>query len=465
MPASKTLSDAELACIKTDDFSHLQFGFEQETQSIAGCTLYNIYTMTNYWATNSVIDVPRLEAAKEAALAVFLDEPERLLRLWTFYGAYFGTVKNIFTTRNPEMATLLPFEFAILEYFKTKNIDFDKFMKLDMYPSDGSAELFRQLEKDKVTTAQILECVIQHPMVHRYIFKLAKEQATINIRTNDYKIPAKIANPEFPYVSTESQNFLQNLFPTLSPLLEAVGDGSVSGVELKPIRPLTYEETQTVTSSMFQMPMLVDTHCSFHIHVSIKNNIAAQYDEKLQMFMCEYIVANLDKVPATCLERWRNTGQLNRYFAFKQGSEKYTFVSFCRRFKTWEFRCFGNIQDQQDAMMCIKLAALAYKYALRRKNRETKAVLAPAVSKSFLILKKTLTACLADPKQTPKEAFTAIAAQDKATRVGRYSKQELVNLTRLSRSNEQRNECQSRVEITDEDAGEAVRLILSKRTA
>jgi len=460
MPASKTLSDVEIACIKTDDFSSLQFGFEQETQSVGGCTIDNVHSMISYWEYNSKIDVTKLNEAKKQAIVVFLNDHEKFMRLWSYHGAYFSAAREMFLDKRTDLAELIPFEFAILEYYKTKNISFD-----DVMNSDGSNPLGviqRQLSKDKVTGAQILESVRQNESVYNHIRLLAEEQAVKDVRTSNYRVPELISDPTFPFVALKREDFIKNLFPKLSPLIEAVGDGSVSGFELKPIRPLTFEETQVATDSLFQIPMHVDTRCSFHVHVSVKNNNSAQYDEKLQMYMCEYIVANLDKVPDSCLERWRNTNQLNRYFAFQHGSQKYTFVSFCSKFKTWEFRCFGNIQDQEDAMMCIKIAGLAYKYALRRKNRDAKAMLAPSAAKSFLILKKTLTACLEDTTRIPKEVFTEIAAQDKASRIGRYSKNELTHLNRHVRTNET---YESRFEVSEEQASAAVKRILSRRTA
>lgn len=194
------------------------------------------------------------------------------------------------------------------------------------------------------------------------------------------------------------------------PLLTCVGDGSVNGPEVKPTRPASFAECKEACDLLFKNEMVVDTQCSFHVHVSVKGESKSSYDRKLQLFMLEFLVGNISNIPESCKERWKNKSQMARYCTIHPSEGKYSFIHFHPRFKTWEFRCFGNISNAKDAVRCIELAARAYRYALRRMAARARPLVTGATSnKMFFLLKKTLYACLSENEtssfSSPKEIF------------------------------------------------------------
>lgn len=463
-----TLSEQELGFIKSEDFSHLRFGFEQETQTVAGCTLDNIHRMINYWHQNSEIDSAAAEVAKKNMVEASMTDPEMLMKAFSYYGAatrYIAQYARVpMSVRDYERS--IPLDYAVILYYRNLGVEF---FPQDSTLSDSQlALIFRsRIEEDKLNFQAVIDSpVFEKPEninFKKHLQETARQCALNNFDNYRFRKPHSVKNPKYPFIGFTQDEFLKTVHPEFDSRLTACPDGSVAGLEFKPSKPISFEDCKSTTASLFQMPMEVDSRCSFHVHVSIKNN-HTEYSETLQMYMCEYIVANLNKVPKTCIERWQNQWQLNRYFAFESGLTKYRFVSFCEKYRTWEFRCFGNIHNADDAMQCITLSALAYKYALRRLNRDTKAVLAPSSRKSFLILKKTLSACLEDTTklEKTKDVFKEQNEKDKKERgLRRYSKRELSDLNRNYGYRENTEE----VCVSDEDAVEALSSFIRNRSA
>lgn len=105
----------------------------------------------------------------------------------------------------------------------------------------------------------------------------------------------------------------------------------------------------------------VDVGCSFHIHLSVPG-IAHTYGPMLQCHMMEYLLLNVSKVPKCVRDRWKSDVG---YFKPQIDQDKYTFVHFHQSLRTWEFRCFGNVNTVKDGMKCLKLAVEALQFAYK----------------------------------------------------------------------------------------------------
>lgn len=140
-------------------------------------------------------------------------------------------------------------------------------------------------------------------------------------------------------------------------------DGSVQGPEITTRGGCTSDYVNQVLVDLFgdlnRVGFEVTTGCSFHVHMSIYG-VTPRYSAQ---FQSRLIIALLNdsRVPASVRERWQSPS-LQRFFSFQLDDTKYRFVAF--RGSTWEFRCFGNISNSDDAKMCIRIASDAYHSAL-----------------------------------------------------------------------------------------------------
>jgi hypothetical protein len=145
------------------------------------------------------------------------------------------------------------------------------------------------------------------------------------------------------------------------PNIEIVQDGSVSGFEFRTIGGLNVEQFAESCHSVFKIDHEIDTGCSFHIHVSIPG-VKHFYGERMQLAMVEYIAENIDRLPVTVLKRIRDIKNNNYIKGLLSSREKYSFVN-AHEQGTWEFRCFGNVQNSVDGMTCRDIAVEALQYA------------------------------------------------------------------------------------------------------
>lgn len=145
--------------------------------------------------------------------------------------------------------------------------------------------------------------------------------------------------------------------------IEAKYDSSVSGPEF-----IVEGNGTSVSNAIKLLKQLFDTFtfkidmdCSFHVHVSIPG-IQHAYGANLQTHMYEYLLKNVKRVPKSVRKRWEEN---TRYFQPNIQEDKYSFVHFHSRYRTWEFRCFGNVQNVKDGARCIRLAVEALQYAYK----------------------------------------------------------------------------------------------------
>ncbi len=148
-------------------------------------------------------------------------------------------------------------------------------------------------------------------------------------------------------------------------------DGSVSGPEF--ITKGNGTTASRFSSSLRQLfknhTFKIDNGCSFHIHVSIPG-ITHKYGKLFQAYLMEYLLGQIHRLPESVKARWN--GEVG-YFKPLISKEKYSFVHFHESLGTWEFRCFGNVQNHADGMRCLKLAveAMQYAYQVQLKRRKS----------------------------------------------------------------------------------------------
>ena len=145
-------------------------------------------------------------------------------------------------------------------------------------------------------------------------------------------------------------------------------DGSVRGPEITTQGPQTWTEVTERAISLFtdldRVGFSVNSGCSFHIHASI-HGVTPKYSVNFQSFLMRFVL-NDPRVPVSVRQRWRSDA-LSQYFNFSLDTNKYRFVAM--RSNTWEFRCFGNIDNITDALACLAIASDAYHAAIN--NTET----------------------------------------------------------------------------------------------
>lgn len=156
-------------------------------------------------------------------------------------------------------------------------------------------------------------------------------------------------------------------------ILQLGSDGTVRGVEVRTVGGLTVKEFIRAAECVFNggVDHEIDTGCSFHVHVSVVKQ-PFSYSTKFQWALYEWLMNHIKEVPASVRRRWMKAaittvdGELGGgYYKLALSKEKYSFVHYHSGFKTWEFRCFGNVKSKKDAIKCMQLALRATMHAIR----------------------------------------------------------------------------------------------------
>lgn len=145
------------------------------------------------------------------------------------------------------------------------------------------------------------------------------------------------------------------------PKLNVGTDNSVDGVEIRTIDGLTYRQFYAAAKAAFSLDHDIDTACSFHIHLSIPN-VKHSFGDRFQLALVEYLIENVDRLPANVQERFRKAPSNEYINGLLSSKKKYSFVH-AHEQGTWEFRCFGNVQNTSEAMTCLNIAIEAMNYA------------------------------------------------------------------------------------------------------
>jgi hypothetical protein len=158
-------------------------------------------------------------------------------------------------------------------------------------------------------------------------------------------------------------------------------DGTVEGPEIVLATPQGIDKAKAMTGQLFTYiehhEAEINKGCSFHIHVSVQGRKHV-YGTGFQALMIDYVFqqALAGRLPTRLLDRWCN-GSLSSYFDVSLESGKYEFIAHRPEHGTWEFRCFGNIDNATDAKTCIDVAVEAYcwAYAMTRAHGTATAVM------------------------------------------------------------------------------------------
>ena len=149
---------------------------------------------------------------------------------------------------------------------------------------------------------------------------------------------------------------MHRLYSTAMAGHTAVPDGSVSGPEIKTDRPLSFVEAVEHAGRLATLPdIVVDSGCSFHIHLSYPG-MDLTYSQELQAKLL--ISTATSTVPDSVRSRWRSDSR-DRYFKPILTQDKYAFVSHRPAHGTWEFRAFGNVSSDVEMKACILAAITA----------------------------------------------------------------------------------------------------------
>lgn len=243
-------------------------------------------------------------------------------------------------------------------------------------PSDVSVQAWlRQFRRTAIMTA--LETHLS----------TARDDVPVVPADLDLQAAARAHMDPVPHTQTVADTLNTN---TTMPLVVKL-DGTVQGVEIITAGGHPRGRLREAIDRAFSVPHVIDTKCSFHIHVSGPARQPWWWGKpEFQWYACEYIAANMASVPDTCRARWQSDDWLSRYFAIRSGTGKYHFVAF--RAHTVEFRCWGNIQTAEDAKTVLQLTRDAFAYAYRRCGADS--LTAPATShpvNNFSVLATILT--------------------------------------------------------------------------
>lgn len=144
-------------------------------------------------------------------------------------------------------------------------------------------------------------------------------------------------------------------------------DGSVSGGELHFDKPLDFHDACKAVDKLhrrhdFRDDLGCNAECSGHVHVSIVG-VRHQYGVNMQKYMLQYLWDHMHDLSRDQLLRFAASTWQDEYFAIAESSQKYNAVAFRAEYGSWEFRIFGNIQDANQAIQCMKMAGEALLWA------------------------------------------------------------------------------------------------------
>ena len=131
--------------------------------------------------------------------------------------------------------------------------------------------------------------------------------------------------------------------------LDVVFDESISGVEIITSGRNTHEKMLECLSEAFKSSMEVDSFCGFHIHID------APFLLNTSSFRRTLHKKAIDLhrlIPMCCYERLRELRK-TVYFPFTDEETKYSFISYREEYGTYEFRFYGNVRTEVEALCCL----------------------------------------------------------------------------------------------------------------
>jgi len=342
----------------------IRVGFELETQSISG---------KNWRALNSVsVPVTRTRTREKTDIAEYRSSMDlhqenairanaseitkkiglKLRKLYRENSDVRDLKISVFSSYY-ERHSLKTFSECVNNYSRSRPFDF-----YDNTPDRVLLELIAQTRANPALCAKI-------KAIYAYLRRLQLDRVVSQLPV----IQSETVTEE--YTENQSIPFDQYMTDHLhipADLLRDLAwkpDGSVDGPEITTMGPQTLNQASAHALALFtalsSAQFTVDTGCSFHIHASIIDS-KPKHSKLFQAFLMREIL-NDPRVPASVRTRWK-TDSLNRYFNFELDDQKYRFVAY--RGNTWEFRCFGNIDNSADAILCLNIVTEAYHKAITR---------------------------------------------------------------------------------------------------
>lgn len=166
--------------------------------------------------------------------------------------------------------------------------------------------------------------------------------------------------------------------PELPSDVEHGSDASVpDGGEIRTINGHSLIYCMDLTSEIVNRNELeITAGCSYHIHVKV-DGVKHSYGEALQAEMTAYLLDNWKRIPLAV--RRRLLSGASRYCEPRVSREKFTAVNFHAEREdkpaTWEFRLWGNVNNETDALTCLRLTAEAVHWAYKVKAGKAKSLL------------------------------------------------------------------------------------------
>jgi hypothetical protein len=145
-------------------------------------------------------------------------------------------------------------------------------------------------------------------------------------------------------------------------------DGSVKGGEITTDGPQTVATCLNVTREIFDTnDLTVDEKCSYHIHFSVAG-MQHSYSNAIQSEGMRYFIEKMERegCPDFIHQRFNDF----RFFVPELATEKYTFINYCEKYRTWEFRVFGNVSNVEDAKWCYKTLIETMRHVYKVLNGE-----------------------------------------------------------------------------------------------
>jgi hypothetical protein len=147
-------------------------------------------------------------------------------------------------------------------------------------------------------------------------------------------------------------------------LMDIGTDGTVRGPEIRTRGGLTVQKFCMCAEYLSKNKIVVDTGCSFHIHLSVKGFDWPNYDSDFHLALWEGLFNHYHELPESIKTRMRNPNG-RRYFQTMIGNDRYYAIAY--RGNTWEFRLFGNTADLREQKKCLMVAIRAMQWAIRAK--------------------------------------------------------------------------------------------------
>jgi hypothetical protein len=155
----------------------------------------------------------------------------------------------------------------------------------------------------------------------------------------------------------------------VAPDLVVKEDGSVRGGEITTHGPQTVSDCLAITSDILSdNDLTIDRKCSYHIHFSVED-MTHSYSNAIQSEGMRFFIEQGEREghPDFIKERFEDF----RFFLPELTMDKYAFINYNSKYRTWEFRVFGNVKTVEDAKWCYRTLLKSMRHVYKVLNGET----------------------------------------------------------------------------------------------